>query len=734
MDRYFYTLLLLVFAFSTEITAQNEVDLEIRQNGSVDFFVEGCNENSVELHFSFTEDLPNVAFVGTGENPAVLGEDFEIVETRTEDNLLVTVITIIADGIAEGTETFSALLLDSANDTLAAFELQILDAPEITIVSTNIDSSNGLRSEDEIEVCQRDLIQLTTDPPCEFVWLGENNDTLGIGPSVNVRPDRPVEVRAEGLAGTCPVVDAIQLNLESGFEVDGGDTIFICLGSPEMVRLIRYGSDILDFVWEPNDTTIEVLPNGNATVNPEVTTTYTIIQTSLNCINIDSVVIRVDSLPDSLPIMLFPEKDCYCPGERLTMTSPSLLPTDHYPDVTYSWQLGGGLTPITDTNDLNIIVETNDTTNVRRVTTNNACEITDTIDVIVPNPPVNLSFTDSMVCPGASVDIALLNFQIFDKIEWSPEECVSSTELPAVRVENIVQSKTITVMVEQKECPFSASANINLIPDELIPIDIPDIVCPGEEFQVTALVEQELAIFRWDGTNVDFSCTDCLSPTLTTNSNNNSFLFIGEKPDGCRVAGAGAVNVIDLPAVSLGCEGELFIGSTITVFDQTATIASQYSWTVNGQALPSGESSIEVLLEQEQNSVQLDIVTADGCMISGGKNITAVRPPEPVLPNAFTPESEENRMFRPVIQTSTGGVPAGFPMSEQTTYQFVDMKIFNRWGQKVFETTDADGWDGRIDGNFAETDVYAYTFTYEGPDGNQTTLTGDVTLIRGSGQ
>jgi gliding motility-associated-like protein len=58
-------------------------------------------------------------------------------------------------------------------------------------------------------------------------------------------------------------------------------------------------------------------------------------------------------------------------------------------------------------------------------------------------------------------------------------------------------------------------------------------------------------------------------------------------------------------------------------------------------------------------------------------------------------------------------------------------KIYNRWGQAVFESADnKHGWDGTYKGQPQPMDVYAYTLDVEFTDGTKTRKTGDITLIR----
>jgi gliding motility-associated-like protein len=86
------------------------------------------------------------------------------------------------------------------------------------------------------------------------------------------------------------------------------------------------------------------------------------------------------------------------------------------------------------------------------------------------------------------------------------------------------------------------------------------------------------------------------------------------------------------------------------------------------------------------------------------------------VPNAFTPNSNDvnSKIF-----------VRGFGIAKMR------FTIWNRWGQKVFETGNRfEGWDGRVKGVVQPMDVYAYTLDVEFFDGTKTTRKGDITLIR----
>jgi gliding motility-associated-like protein len=112
----------------------------------------------------------------------------------------------------------------------------------------------------------------------------------------------------------------------------------------------------------------------------------------------------------------------------------------------------------------------------------------------------------------------------------------------------------------------------------------------------------------------------------------------------------------------------------------------------------------------------LTAYNAAGCDSVICKPVEALIIPLVDVPNAFTPQSgDANSMV----------MVRGFGIAKM---QFI---IWNRWGQKVFETNNRNqGWDGKVKGVVQPMDVYVYTLSVEFFDGLKTTKKGDITLIR----
>jgi len=87
------------------------------------------------------------------------------------------------------------------------------------------------------------------------------------------------------------------------------------------------------------------------------------------------------------------------------------------------------------------------------------------------------------------------------------------------------------------------------------------------------------------------------------------------------------------------------------------------------------------------------------------------------IPNAFAPQGI-NQIFKPESV-----------FINPSLYKFI---IFNRWGEKVFETTDINsGWDGtRKNGKLAQQGVYVYIIEFSSNDDEKTSKKGTVTLVR----
>ncbi len=118
--------------------------------------------------------------------------------------------------------------------------------------------------------------------------------------------------------------------------------------------------------------------------------------------------------------------------------------------------------------------------------------------------------------------------------------------------------------------------------------------------------------------------------------------------------------------------------------------------------------------------VSLVVSTSNNCVDSTIKLVEIKDAPVVYIPNAFTP-------------VDANGLNDVFTAKGINFYDF-KMLVFNRWGQKIAETTDAkQGWDGKYKGLDCEPGVYVYQISLKLSNGYQKgitkTFTGHVTLL-----
>lgn len=104
--------------------------------------------------------------------------------------------------------------------------------------------------------------------------------------------------------------------------------------------------------------------------------------------------------------------------------------------------------------------------------------------------------------------------------------------------------------------------------------------------------------------------------------------------------------------------------------------------------------------------------------LSSSVTFTDVESTEGLVPNVFTPNGDgmnDELVFLGVDQTA-----------------LFELKIYNRWGRLVFETTTGtDNWDGAIDGAVANEGTYFYHLTYTDVcDDEEKIVKGFVTLLK----
>lgn len=170
-----------------------------------------------------------------------------------------------------------------------------------------------------------------------------------------------------------------------------------------------------------------------------------------------------------------------------------------------------------------------------------------------------------------------------------------------------------------------------------------------------------------------------------------------------------------MPSVSVSGNVTITYGNTTTL---SASGGGTYVWSpATGLDNTTGSS---VISGTTSNTLYCVTVTnAAGCTDSACVNVTVeVTCGELYLPNAFSPNGDgENDDFHAYIH----------PLCV-TEFKLV---IYNRWGEKVFETEDVTQvWNGEFRGTMSNPAAYAFYCKAKFTNGNEVFKEGNVSLVR----
>ncbi len=147
-----------------------------------------------------------------------------------------------------------------------------------------------------------------------------------------------------------------------------------------------------------------------------------------------------------------------------------------------------------------------------------------------------------------------------------------------------------------------------------------------------------------------------------------------------------------------------------------ATGGLSYSWSPAALlSNPNISNPITTLTATQTFSIK--VFTPEGCESYDDVTVKIYKGPDIYLPNAFTPNGDGlNDIFK--------GTPVGIK-------QFNYLKIFNRWGQQIFYTTNYNkGWDGNWQGQKQNSGVFVVMVNGVDFKGNSIDKKSTVMLIR----
>lgn len=543
----------------------------------------------------------------------------------------------------------------------------------------------------DVTICENDNTTLTATSATavSYNW----SPAAGLSSATVMSPNAsPVNTTTYSVtvtdANNCTATDDVMVTVNQRPSTDAGMDMPICMGDTAQLQ----ASGAVSYSWSPavglSDSTI-----ANPKAFPASTTTYTVTGTAANnCTQTDEVTITVNNLPT---VTLTPNSSI-CEGEDIQLTASG--------GTSYSWSPATGLSC---TNCPDPIASPMQTT-VYTVAVSNAagCITEASVEVFVATPAAIGIPADTAVCPGESVTFNISGGVSFDwqpKVEITGDNTATPTITPS-------QARTYTVnIVDQNGCDIEGTVNVG-INTPADPAAGPDqTICVGETVTLSA---SNGVTYSWSpGASVlnPDSATTVATPTQTT-----VYTVTIQDANNCTATDEVKVTVVPLPNVSAGPDMAIYEDGRAVL---NATGAQSYVWSPNVWIEDTVGASTIIFPE---DSIVYMVKGTDqyGCTNYDSILVRVLPKPKFYVPNAFSPDGDgQNDIFR---------------IGYFQNFNLESFKVFNRWGELVFETSDiSEGWDGRSpDGEPAA--MGTYIFRIEGKDdlGIPQERQGNVTLLR----
>jgi gliding motility-associated-like protein len=177
--------------------------------------------------------------------------------------------------------------------------------------------------------------------------------------------------------------------------------------------------------------------------------------------------------------------------------------------------------------------------------------------------------------------------------------------------------------------------------------------------------------------------------------------------------------VIQPPKVFAGNDTSVVVSQPLQLQALTDHDGNSFQWTPATDLNDPDISNPVAILGPEIESIKYMVKATDtsGCYGEAAIKVKVFKTaPNIFVPNAFTPGSSINNIFRPIAV----GI---------SSIQY--FRIYNRWGQMVYSKPSLDaGWDGMISGKPQQTGSYVWMVQGTTYTGETISKQGTMVLIR----
>jgi gliding motility-associated-like protein len=387
------------------------------------------------------------------------------------------------------------------------------------------------------------------------------------------------------------------------------------------------------------------------------------------------------------------------------------------PIASYDWSFGNSTFANTPTATVTYGAPGNYIVRLITTTIYNCADTQNIPITIAPIPFINAG-NDKLICAGSSVQLNTIgnNGSIYS---WTPSSNLSCTNCPNPIATPTTSTSYVVSLSSGTGCVRTDTVTVAVVQKQYLTPLKGDTLCIGQSTQLQAIGTDK---FLWSPSSTLNNAS--ISNPVATPTQTTQYRVIGTDQYNCFNDTAFALVVVSqYPVINIGPDTTLATGSLYQIpFTASFGPFATYNWTPLTD-LSCNSCPTPILSASSDKCYAVEATNIFGCT---GRDTMCVKTycngEQLFIPNAFTPDGD--------------GVNDIFYLKSKGISQVKTMRIFNRWGNKIFEkvngytNTPTDGWDGKYQGKKLPPDVYVYIIEAVCTNGKIYSYKGDVTILQ----
>ena len=612
--------------------------------------------------------------------PAVAGETYS-----WNNSVSLTDATSAQPGAFPAVDTRYIVTVTNSNGCTS------VDSVDITVTAApNVDAGPDLT------ICSRDTIVIggsptSTDPGATYLWnnAASLDDPTLANPRAFPSDTTSFVVTVTDALG-CTSTDTMIVNANPlanvDFRVDA--TCEDDFAAFTDISTLAAGN-IVSWSWNFGDGVgTSILQNpGYQYAAPGTYSVFLEVQTSLGCI--DSIRRDVTILP--LPVADAGVDLAICIGDTVNLGGN---PTGA-PGSTYSWAPGIDLSSVLDSNPK--AYPTTATIYYLTVTGVNGCVDFDTINVDVNALPIVTAEKDSSLCTNQPVQLSANGALTY---AWSPAIYVDDATLANPIARALKSTNFVVKGTDLNGCSATDTVFIDVFNLDFTPMDT--AICSGDSVVLAPILQGDTngISYLWSSSNPNNLLSSVTDSAIKVTANTRQYFTLEIRNAlGCVDTDSIYVNMKQPAEVDFDYLNSPRCENSIIEIQNTSTFTDEYIWKLNGKVVSRDRNpdfEINNLVDNTVTLIGTNLTCTDSTTeviaASGLRNLLQLKDA-----NVFTPNGDGlNDIFDPGFEGEFIGC--------------VDFQIFDRWGEKVFDSNIGQyGWDGvTLRGQPAKVGVYFY--------------------------